>query len=361
MTSDLFAGTYARGGVAQAVSGQAWLNALLSVEAALAGACAAEGLITPEAADAVARACATATDGGVDLEAIATAAAEHATPVIPLVAELRVRVGGQFAAAVHLGATSQDILDTAAMLLVREAVAILGEDARAAAEACALLAQAHADTPALGRTLLQPALPITFGYRASVWAATITDALDSLEAVAGECLAVQMGGAVGGRPPAVGARVAEQLGMAHPAIPWHTNRVRIARIAAALGVLAGALGKVARDVTLLAQGEVGEVHEGGPPGRGGSSAMAHKHNPVAAVSVLACTRRVPGLVSTMLVNMEQEHERAAGAWQAEWGTLNELLTLTGSAAAWAADLMANLQVDPERIRVNLKALEGVAN
>jgi 3-carboxy-cis,cis-muconate cycloisomerase len=359
LTSDLFAGTYARGAAADAVSGQAWLNAMLRVEATLAGACAAEGLITSAAAEAVARACATAMDGEIDPAAIATDGAEHATPVIPLVNELRARVGAQFAAAVHLGATSQDILDTAAMLLVRDAVAILSEDARSAAGACALMAQTHIDTPALGRTLLQPALPITFGQKASVWAATVTDALDSLKAVTAETAAVQMGGAVGGRPPAVGARVAQELGMHHPPIAWHTNRVRIARIAAALGVLAGALGKVARDVTLLAQGEVGEVREGGPPGRGGSSAMAHKRNPVAAVSVLACTRRVPGLVSTILVNMEHEHERAAGAWQAEWGTLNDLLALTGSAAAWAADLMTNLEVDAERMSVNLTRLAAV--
>jgi 3-carboxy-cis,cis-muconate cycloisomerase len=361
LTSDLFAGTYARGGTADAVSGQSWLNAMLRVEAALAGACAAEGLVTAEAAEAVARACATAMDGDIDPAVIALDGAEHATPVIPLVNELRARVVAQFAPAVHLGATSQDILDTAAMLLVREAVSILSEDARAAAGAAALLAQTHIDTPALGRTLLQPALPMTFGQKASVWAATVTDALDSLEAVIAETVSVQMGGAVGERPPAVGARVAQELAMAHPAIAWHTNRVRIARIATALGVLAGGLGKVARDVTLLAQGEVAEVREGGPPGRGGSSAMAHKHNPVAAVSVLACTRRVPGLVSTILVNMEHEHERAAGAWQAEWGTLNELLTLTGSAAAWAADLMANLEVDPERMRLNLTQFADIQN
>jgi 3-carboxy-cis,cis-muconate cycloisomerase len=356
LPSDLFAGTYSRGGVADAVSGQGWLNAMLRVEATLAGACAAEGLITDAAAEAVAHACATAMDGDIELTVIAVEGAEHATPVVPLVNELRARVGTQFADAVHLGATSQDILDTAAMLLVREAVGILSEDARSAAGACVLLAQVHVDTPALGRTLLQPALPITFGCKASVWAATVTDALDSLEAVTAETVAVQMGGAVGERPPAVGARVAQQLRMVHPATPWHTNRVRIARIAAALGVLTGALGKVARDVTLLAQGEVGEVREGGPPGRGGSSAMAHKRNPVAAVSVLACTRRVPGLVTTILVNMEHEHERAAGAWQAEWGTLSELLSLTGSAAAWAADLLTNLEVDTDRMRLNLAEL-----
>jgi 3-carboxy-cis,cis-muconate cycloisomerase len=358
LTSNLFAGTYSRGGTADAVCGQAWLNAMLQVEAALARACAGEGLITDAAAEAVARVCAAAMDGGIELEVIAQAGAEHATPVVPLVTELRSRVRPEFAASVHLGATSQDIIDTAAMLLVREAVAIMTQDARAAAGACALLAQVHVETPALGRTLLQPALPTTFGHKASVWAATVTDALDSLEAVAAAAVAVQMGGAVGGRPPAVGARVAQELGLAQPSVAWHTNRVRIARIAAALGVLAGALGKVARDVTLLAQGEVGEVHEGGPPGRGGSSAMAHKHNPVAAVSVLACSRRVPGLVATMLANMEQEHERAAGAWQAEWGTLSELLSLTGSAAAWAADLMTNLEVDPERMRANLAELAG---
>jgi adenylosuccinate lyase len=197
LPSDLFAGTYSRGGVADAVSGQGWLNAMLRVEATLAGACAAEGLITDAAAEAVAHACATAMDGDIELTVIAVEGAEHATPVVPLVNELRARVGTQFADAVHLGATSQDILDTAAMLLVREAVGILSEDARSAAGACVLLAQVHVDTPALGRTLLQPALPITFGCKASVWAATVTDALDSLEAVTAETVAVQMGGAVG--------------------------------------------------------------------------------------------------------------------------------------------------------------------
>jgi 3-carboxy-cis,cis-muconate cycloisomerase len=329
---------------------------MLRVEDALAQACADEGLISRAAAEAVARACATAANGGIDLALVAAEGAEHVTPVIPLVAGLRARVGPEFAGAVHFGATSQDILDTAAMLLVQEVAAIVAQDARAAAGACVLLAQVHVDTPALGRTLLQPALATTFGQKASVWAAALTEALESFDAVTTDAVAVQMGGAVGGRPPAVGARVASQLGLAHPAVAWHTNRVRVARIATAFGVLAGALGKVARDVTLLAQGEVAEVREGGPPGRGGSSAIAHKHNPVAAVSVLACTRRVPGLVATMLVNMEQEHERAAGAWQAEWGTLSELLALTGSAAAWAADLMTNLEIDPTRMRANLDQL-----
>jgi len=165
-----------------------------------------------------------------------------------------------------------------------------------------------------------------------------------------------MGGPVGTRAPAVAAHVADELGLAQPLLPWHTNRTRTAAAAAALGVLAGVLGKIARDVTLLAQDEIGELREGSAPGRGGSSAMAHKRNPVAAVSVLACTKRVPGLVATLLACMEQEHERAAGAWQAEPGVLSELLPLTGSAAAWARELLEHLEVDAGRMAENLARL-----
>ena len=154
----------------------------------------------------------------------------------------------------------------------------------------------------------------------------------------------------------VAAALAAELGLAEPALPWPANRLRPVTVAASLGVLAGAIGKVARDVTLLAAPELGEVREGGAPGDGASSAMAHKRNPVAAISVLACTRRVPGLVATMLAAMESEHQRAAGAWQAEWGTLRELLGLTASAAAWARELLEGLEVDPERMADNLSAM-----
>src|SRR5437763_1015362 len=151
------------------------------------------------------------------------------------------------------------------------------------------------------------------------------------------------GGPVGHGDPALADALAERLGLVAPALPWHANRVRVAQLAGALGVLAGALGKIARDVTLLSQDELGELREGGPAGRGGSSAMAHKRNPVAAISVLACTRRVPGLVATLLACMEQEEKRAAGAWQAEWGTISELLRLTGPAAASARHLHDHLK------------------
>ena len=151
---------------------------------------------------------------------------------------------------------------------------------------------------------------------------------------------------------------AEALGLCEPTLPWGAIRVRPAELAAALGVLAGVFAKIARDVALFAQTEVGELREGGRPGRGGSSAMAHKRNPVASISILAATTRVPGLVATMFAAMPQEHERAAGAWQAEWGTLSDLLTLVGSAAAWSADLLANLEVDGDRMREHATGLEG---
>jgi 3-carboxy-cis,cis-muconate cycloisomerase len=187
----------------------------------------------------------------------------------------------------------------------------------------------------------------------------LDEAHDGLARVRDATLAVQLGGPVGAlHAPAVVADVALQLGLAAPVLPWHTQRRRPAELAAALGIAAGAAAKVARDVTLLAQGEVGEAREGGDPSRGGSSSIAHKRNPVAAVSALACADRVPGLVATMLAAMGQEHERAAGAWQAEWPTLLDLLRRTGSAVAWTAELAAGLEVDPARMAANLAAAPG---
>jgi 3-carboxy-cis,cis-muconate cycloisomerase len=311
-TSELFGGIYARGPVAAAVADSAWLQAMLDVEAAL-------GADQLEASD-------------FDIAALGQETAEHASPIVPLARRF---------AATHAGATSQDILDTAMMLVAKRALDPLLADARAAADAAAALADVHRATPIMGRTLLQDALPTSFGLRAAGWMAAIDEAAAMLAAAP---LAVQMGGPVGHRDPAVAAAVARALGLAEPTLPWHTNRLRPVALAAALGALAGSLGKIGRDVTLTP-----ELRERGAR-RGGSSAMPHKRNPVAAVSVLACTRRVPGLVATMLAAMEQEHERAAGAWQAEWGTLTELLRLTGSATAWARDLLERLEVDAEAMR-----------
>jgi 3-carboxy-cis,cis-muconate cycloisomerase len=350
-SDSLFGGTYARGGAAWEVTDAAWLAAMLEAEAALARACAGAGSISAAAAGAITAACEPAR---FDIGALGREGAEHATPVVPLVDALRAAVGAEHAEAVHVGATSQDILDTAAMLVASRALGPLLADAAGAADAAAELAGEHRATPMAGRTLLQPALPTTFGLRTAGWMAGL-DAAGARLAAAGEReLAVQMGGPVGTRDPAIAAAVAGELGLAVPVLPWHAERGRVAALAGALGGLAGSLAKVARDVTLLAQGEVAEVREGGEGGR--SSAMAHKRNPVAAVSVLACAQRVPGLVSTILSGMAQEHERAAGSWQAEWGTLSDLLALTGSAAAWGRDLLERLEADPARMRANLDSL-----
>lgn len=269
----------------------------------------------------------------VDIDELARDAAEHASPVVPLAERFR---------DTHAGATSQDILDTAMMLLAKRALVPLLDDAGGAADAAASLADRHRATAVMGRTLLQDAVPTSFGLRAAGWMTAIDLARRELEAVP---LMVQMGGPVGHRDPAVAAAAASHLGLSEPVIPWHTDRVAPARLATALGVLAGAFSKIARDVTLTP-----ELQEG-VPGRGGSSAMAHKRNPVAAVSTLACAKRVPGLVATMLACMEQEHERAAGAWQAEWGTMAELFQLVGSAASWARDMLEHVEVDVDAMAV----------
>jgi 3-carboxy-cis,cis-muconate cycloisomerase len=298
--------------VASQVSDAAWLQAMLDVEAALGG----ESLSAAE----------------VDIAALGREAADHASPVVPLAKRFP---------DTHAGATSQDILDTAMMLVAKRALVPLLADAEAAADAAGRLAERYRDAPVLGRTLLQDAIPTSFGLKAAGWMTAVDESCRVIRAVAP---AVQMGGPVGRRDPAVAGAVARRLGLAEPVLPWHTDRVRPAGLACALGLLGGSLGKVARDVTLS------EYLREGVPGRGSSSAMAHKHNPVAAVSMLACTRRVPGLVATMLASMEQEHERAAGAWQAEWGTITDLLRLSGSAAAWGRDLLEHLEADVAAMR-----------
>ncbi len=351
----LFDALYARGEVAERTGGRAWLAAMLDAEAALARACAAEGLIPQRSAEAIAGACRVER---FDLAAIAAATADSATPVIALVAGLRAAVGEDVAAHVHLGATSQDIIDTAAMLVAQRALEPLLRDAQAAMAAAAALARAHRDTQMAARTLLQQAQLSTFGMRAAGWLVGLAEACERVREVRSTRLAVQMGGPVGTRAPQIAERVAGELGLAAPVLPWGAIRVRPVELCCALGGLAGVCAKIARDVGLLAQNEIGEVREGGGSGRGGSSAMAHKRNPVASVAILAAATRVPGLVATMLAAMAQEHERALGGWQAEWGTLSEILTLVGSATAWSADLLGGLQVDAARMAANAAALDG---
>ncbi|HEY7484725.1 MAG TPA: 3-carboxy-cis,cis-muconate cycloisomerase [Streptosporangiaceae bacterium] len=356
----LFGGLFARGDAAAEVSDRAWLRALLDAEAALARAQARAGLIAPAAADAIAKAC---VPEAYDIEALGRAGGESANPVVPLVQALRDRLTGDAAGAVHRGATSQDILDTAAMLVAGRALGPVLADLSGIAGACARLARKHRDTLMAGRTLMQQAVPTTFGLTAAGWLTALNAAAARLTEVRDGGLAVQLGGAAG-TLAALGedgvtvlGLFAEETGLAEPVLPWHTDRTRIAALAGALGGAAGELGKIATDLILLAQTEVGEVMETGE--RGGSSAMPHKRNPVAAISAAACARRTPGLVATLLAAMPQEHERAAGGWQAEWEPLSELLRLTGSAAAWIRDAVEGLQVDAARMRANLDLTGGL--
>jgi 3-carboxy-cis,cis-muconate cycloisomerase len=341
---------YAHTPIADLVTERAWVQAMLDVEAALTAALASMHEIPPGPARRIAEACDV---DRYDVVSLARQAALHATPVVGLVQALREQLPESCRPYVHVGATSQDIVDTALMLIAKRALTPLLATSETAAWTLFELAQEHRHTPMIARTLLQQALPITFGLRAAIWLDGIDSARARLRSVQETGLAVQMGGAVGGRAPELGTRVALELGLADPVIGWSATRVRTAELASALGVLAGVFGKLARDVTLLAQDEIGEVSEADSES-GGSTSMAHKRNPVAAVSTLACTRRVPGLVATVLAGMETEHERAAGAWQAEWGTLVDLLTLTGSAASWTGALVKGLRVHRDRMAENLR-------
>jgi 3-carboxy-cis,cis-muconate cycloisomerase len=332
---------------------------MLDTEAALARAAAAAGLIPAEAAEAIGTAC--REPGRFDIAELGRAAAGPGNPVEPLVRRLREVVGPAAAEHVHAGTTSQDVFDTATMLVARGALGAVIADVDAAGDAAARLAVEHRRTVMAGRTLLQQARPTTFGAKAAGWLSGLDDAADLLGAVRRHRLSVQLGGAagtlaaLGPHGPDVVARLAAELGLDAPAIPWHTNRSRIAELAAALGVAAAALAKPARDVTLLAQTEIAEVREG-VSGRGRSSAMAHKRNPVAAVATLANTAQAPGLVATVLAAAGgHEHERAAGAWHAEWHPLRELFLAVGSAAAWLADCLGYLQVDAGRMRAGIGA------
>src|SRR4051794_35181537 len=289
--------------------------------------------------------------------------ARPGTRAARLVRALPDAVAGPAAGHVHSGATSQDILDTAAMLVARRALEPLLDDLEAAADAAATLAGEHRETVMAGRTLMQQALPIPFGLKAAGWLVGLDEAAARLREVRAERLAAQLGGAAGtlasleGSGPEVLAHYAEELGLDEPVLAWHTIRTRPAELAGALGAAAGVIAKVGRDVVLMAQTEVGEVREG-VPGRGGSSTLPHKRNPVAAISAVASAMRAPGLVASLLGAMAHEHERAAGPWHAEWRPLCELLEATGSAAAWLRDCLEHLEVDADRMRANLDLTHG---
>src|SRR6266699_1823860 len=304
-----------------AFSPEAHVRGMLAFEAALARAEARVGIISQEAADAIAAKCRVEL---YDIVALYREAAVAGTPAIPLVRMLSAQVEGNAQKFVHWGATSQDAIDTALMLSMRDGIDLLAAGLLDVCAACAALAEQYRHTLMVGRTLLQQALPITFGLKAARWLALAVRQVRELREHRDRALVVQLGGAAGTLASlgSNGLRVVEllsaELGLAAPDLPWHTERDRIAGIAGTLGIVAGAMAKIAGDVVLLAQTEVGEASEGAAPGKGGSSAMPQKHNPVDATFAIASARLAIGVVPVILSAMAQEHERAVGGWQAEW-------------------------------------------
>ena len=339
----------------------ALLRAALDFEAALARAEATEGLISYDEAALIVAACA---EPPVAVSVLAGEAAHAGTLAIPLVHHLRTKIARQNPSAakrVHLGATSQDVADTVLVLQAKAGAALIEQQLDRIARALVELAQAHRATPMLGRTLLQPALPITFGLKAANWLVAIDDAHGRLRDECDRALMLQFGGATGsmagldGKASAVAERLAAELGLSCPPLPWQSRRNGIAGLASALAIVSGAAAKIARDVSLLAQGEVAEAFEPRMEGRGGSSAMAHKRNPTGCQVVLSAALRCPGLAATILSALPQEHERGLGGWQAEGPVLAELFQLTHGALSALAPVVEGLEVDTDRMQANLKA------
>ncbi|HYL35999.1 MAG TPA: 3-carboxy-cis,cis-muconate cycloisomerase [Bryobacteraceae bacterium] len=345
-------------------SDQRVLEAMLDFEAALARAEARRNVIPQSAAEAIGKA---AKSEGFDLAALARETLRAGTPAIPVVKALteRVRSSDPVAARfVHWGATSQDVTDTALILLLRSARETFAHDHARLIDALRALSDGHQSTVMLGRTLLQPAPPVTFGLKAAGWLAAVRRGWARIDTRFGEAEQVQFGGAsgtaaaLGDAGMAVGQALAEELGLRYPDAPWHTQRDSLAALLAACGVQCGSLGKMARDIALLMQGEVAEAAEPGGEGRGGSSTMPHKRNPVSCSLALASAHRVPGLLASFLSAMVQEHERGVGGWQAEWPVVASIIQATGLAVASMAEAAEGLTVDESRMRANIDATRG---
>ncbi|MGW1161340.1 3-carboxy-cis,cis-muconate cycloisomerase [Streptomyces sp. NPDC002519] len=358
----LLAPGWAASPAASATSDTAYLRALLDAEAALTRAQAALGLAPEAAATAVTSA---AGSGDFDAEDIAVRARAGGNPVIPLVVDLTRAVGDAYGPYVHRGATSQDVLDTASMLVAVRTLALVLADLDRTQQALARLASHHRDTVMPGRTLTQHAVPTTFGLKSAGWRSLVLDARDRVRTVR-DGLPAQLGGAAGTLaaftaygavdPRDLVTAYARELGLVAPELPWHTLRTPIADLAGCLAFTAGALGKIAADVLTLSRTEIAEVTEGAG---GGSSAMPHKANPVRATLIAAAARRAPQLAATLYGSLAAEDERPAGAWHAEWEPLRDLLRLVGGAARDAVELAEGLRVHTEAMREHLAATHGL--
>ncbi len=352
--------------LAKVFSDESVLRAMLEFETALARAEARCGVIPSQAPDAIAAA---ARLDNFDICALADAAFRAGTPVIPLVKMLTDQVRKDDAKAarfVHWGATSQDVADTAMSLLLKRAELLLVGDLNRLEKSLADLSERHKDSVMLGRTLLQPAPPVTFGLKAAGWLASIRRGWRRLRKAFCAAAVLQFGGAsgtlasLGDRGIPVAQALSAELGFGDsPPTSWHTQRDQLATLICACGVLTGSLGKMSRDISLLMQNEVGEAAEPGGEGRGGSSTMPNKRNPTACALTLAASYRVPGLVASFLSAMPQEHERGVGGWQAEWPIIAAVVQSTGVAIASMAEAAEGLSVDAKKMRLNIENTNGV--
>ena len=354
-------------------SSEELVRSLLAFEAGLARAQARLGIIPDAASESIQAKCDVEL---FDVASLFSEAARSGTPVIPLIAKLNELVGDEAQKYVHWGATSQDAMDSAFMLQINAGLSLLADELEAVCGRCAELAERHKRTVMAGRTLLQQAVPITFGLKAARWLSMVQRRSLSLHELRGRATAVQLGGAAGtlaalanrgasraqaGQEDlglAVIEKLAGELGLPAPDLPWHTERDRVAEIAAQLGVVAGAMAKIAGDIVLLAQTEVAEAFEASGPGKGSSSAMPQKRNPVDAVRAVAAARLAIGEVPVILSAMAQAHERGAGDWQAEWSAIPSLFRFTACSVEAVRLSLQGLTVDPERMVENLGRTQG---
>lgn len=367
--SSIFEGFLSTSEILEAFSERNFLDAMLRFEGSLARAQARVGLIPEAVAQSISGTCKVEL---FDVAKIVRESGRAGSIAIPLVKSLKETVGlfnKEAAGFVHFGSTSQDVIDTALALVTRNALNLIEADVHKAVAALLALAGRHAADPVLARTLMQPASVTSFGLKCAGWAAPLVRSLQRLQAIAGNALSVQLGGAVGtlaqmqkagkNLGPQVIAHMASELKLRAPSCAWHTQRDEWVALGCELGLLVGSLGKIAKDIALMGQYEVGEVAEPTEPGRGGSSAMPHKRNPVACMVALAAAQRAPQRVAALLAAMPQEHERALGNWQAELAEWPGLLMSAHGSARAMAQALPGLQVDTQRMRANLDALRAV--
>ena len=362
---NLFSALFSYSDLERVLSEESRIQSMLQFEAALAKAEARAGVIPPGAAAKIAEHCRAEHFDFSLLSAEAACAGNLAIPLVKMLTETVAKQDKDAARFVHWGATSQDAIDTGVVLQLRAALALLEFDLLRLSDALVTLTSNYRTTPVVGRTWMQQALPATFGFIAAGWLDASLRHRRRLIELRPRVLALQFGGAVGtlaalaGRGPEIAKALADELGLLLPAAPWHAHRDRMAEVATFLGLVTGTLGKIARDISLHTQTEVGELFEPSGEGRGGSSTLPHKRNPVTCAIVLSAATRVPGLVSTMLAAMPQEQQRGLGGWHAEWETLPQIFRLSGGALHHLAEMLPHLEVDSARMRDNFDATQGL--